>query len=140
MPFVPVTRMLILQAEQSLSVTSQNPFFDLWGETQLIDTSQHALQTANLMRVVTPGQQVIRTGKGNRELQGLGVEVHGIVEEGFQIGPRRSADMLPAFFEGVIPTIEPLGQVRDRAPKVGQHPANPGEALYDAAEHELRRG
>src|SRR3989304_3863232 len=99
MPFVPVTRMLILQAEQSLSVTSQNPFLDLWGETQLIDTSQHALQTANLMRVVTPGQQVIRPGKVDRELQGLGVEVHRIVIEGLQVRARRSAGMLPAFFE-----------------------------------------
>src|SRR5712692_5772933 len=87
--------------QQPRCVVSQDAGAVLLGDLQRADACQHRRQAADLVRIITAGQDVIGAGEGNGQLESAEVEIYCVVVELFEIVTRGPRDLRPALGEGV---------------------------------------
>src|SRR6185436_10498731 len=101
-----------LQAQQPLRVAAQDPRFRIVGDRQRAERFEHQGDAADLVGIVAAGQDVIGTGKFDRELESALVEIHRVVIEMLlQIFGRRPVDVRAALGERAIAAVETLREV-----------------------------
>ena len=84
----------------------------------MVDAGQHLLQAPDFVWIVASGYQVLCSGEINGKLQCFDVEIHGVVVKGFQVFAWGFVYVFPALLKGLIPSIESLGKIWDRAAQV----------------------
>ena len=116
-----------------------NAGFVLGRKPQLSDGRLHLLQAPDHVRVVAACHHMIGPGEVQCELQAGRVGVHGIVVELAEVFGGRSRDVRTAPRERLETTIQSLCQEWNRAPRVAEHPTDPGEALGNACVNQMGR-
>src|SRR5579863_2817692 len=110
------------------------------GDGERADRLKHRWDAADLMRVVAAGEDVAGARELDGELERVRVEVHRVVIKLLQVIAGRAVDIRATFAKGVEAAVEALGEIRNRAAQMAEHPANPWEFFRDAGEDEFCGG
>src|SRR5512142_1845565 len=121
---LPCRAALRLYPQQPRRVAPEHRPTVLLRDVEASQALQHRRNAADAVGIVAPGENLARPGELQGELQRPRIEVHRVVEELLQVGAGRAPDVLAALRERLVPAIQPLGEIRDRAAEMPQDPAD----------------